>query len=273
MLLEAVALTTAFATIALSAVLPAPHHDARSLKKRDYVTFGEVYRFNYTESPDQLESAAKEFDDAWSKVELVFPMTIYDKSSTTIWISMNGLICLDNPTGLGPSIPPRNFPIVPNQCNGGGCIPDHCIAVFWDDLYIPYAGQLLAVRYVYHVPNDTAPAYGPHYHVSWDVCSKSHIDPSIDPYKGCPKDAGRSFVVNIIENQPGRFPISFIGMPDGIEGIVGAQSYSGQASPKFVQTTKPPNWPKQQLEGRKACLRLDTKANVAEIVSPGEKCQ
>ncbi|KAK6336271.1 hypothetical protein TWF696_001833 [Orbilia brochopaga] len=267
MLLKA-ALTTTFVTAALSAALPATHYNTRSLEKRDYITQDTTWSTNGRTTDEE----ASALDDAWTKYELEFPMTIYDKSSSTIWVSMNGLMCVDDPTGLGPSVPPRNLPVDPSNCNDGGCIPNNCLALFWDDLYMPRTNHITyQLHWTYHIPNTTAPEIGEHYHILFRACSKTSLVGDVNPYDACPTDGVRTITMDLFAKQPGRFHIGYVRMKDGVQGIIGAQSYSGQGSPRYLQTTKPNNFGKGQYPDT-ACLIVDTQTNVITVPTDSSDC-
>ncbi|KAF3923620.1 hypothetical protein ABW21_db0204555 [Orbilia brochopaga] len=226
--------------------------------------------------PTDTTEDTRKTDDAWQRVDLRFPVSIYDQSSTTLWFSMNGLMCLNNPKGLGPSVPPRPFPFDPSKCPGSGCIPDYCLAFLWDDFYLPRGTAAYGdyqVFYIYHEPEYVAPAnIGHHYHFYYDICYKKRSPGGADPYPAtCAPGSTVGITLNIYEKQPGRFHISYRGMEDSAPGIIGFQSFYGLNPPKYLQTHKPANFPNNN--GTKlACLIVDTEANYIALPGTAKDC-
>ncbi|KAJ6257540.1 hypothetical protein Dda_7325 [Drechslerella dactyloides] len=228
----------------------------RTIEKRDYLESLDVWE----SGPKTTAEYSHESDDAWQKVELKFPMTIFGKASSTVWISMNGLLCIDDPTGLRPSVPSQKLPVGPSQCNDGGCIPDTCLATLWSDLYIPAnsATYDYGVSWTYHEPANR-PEIGHHYHIRWVGCDKSTTGVT----ENCDQKNKRVVQLNLYEKQAGRFHISFAGMEDSVPGIIGAQS-----SGKAVQMSKPANFPAPDPESRYACVIVDTTTPEGVITVP-----
>ncbi|KAJ6257617.1 hypothetical protein Dda_7404 [Drechslerella dactyloides] len=232
MLLGAVSLTAAFVATAFGAALPLVD-PPKSLEKRDYVESYEVWEIN----DNSTEEYSRETDDAWSKVELKFPMTIFDKSSSTVWFSMNGLISLDEPSA-NPSIPTKQLPIDPASCGlGSSCLPKNTLALMWQDLFMPIGVEGLAVEWIYHEPS-LRPDIGHHYHIIFNVCDKKAVlsDGIPKETKKCGK-ATRFFGLNYYENKPGVFHISWHFDKEVTNpGVIGAQAY-----PKYIQVPYPGN--------------------------------
>ncbi|KAK6336280.1 hypothetical protein TWF696_001842 [Orbilia brochopaga] len=262
MLLDLVALITAFAATTFGAALPAGD-PTNSLDKRDTVESADIWKID----DDSTEEYSRETDDAWSKVELKFPMQIFDKSSTTIWLSMNGLISLDEPSS-NPSVPARDFPIDPASCGlGTSCVSNNTVAVMWQDLYMPPIGANgdLSVEWVHHYPS-LSPEIGYHYHFIWSVCDKKTAAGGIPTgMKKCGK-ASRLFVLNYYENQPGVFHMSWNFDPDvTTSGVIGVQAY-----PKYMQIPLPENMPSEKYPY--SCAILDTVKNIAVVPRTRAAC-
>ncbi|KEY71206.1 hypothetical protein S7711_02317 [Stachybotrys chartarum IBT 7711] len=86
-----------------------------------------------------LQGAAQQVDDRYYKLESVFPITVYGYSSSSLYITDNGMICLDRGTDargrrLGERLPYRDQ------------IPDYSIFPYWTDLLI-VAGKPHGVYY------------------------------------------------------------------------------------------------------------------------------
>ncbi|KAF3909049.1 hypothetical protein ABW21_db0201793 [Orbilia brochopaga] len=264
MLFNQVALAAAFAATAFGAVLPNAN-SAKSLEKRDTVESLEVWKMD----ADGTEQYSKKTDDAWQKVKLKFPMHIFDKSSDTIWISMNGLISLDEPS-KNPSVPARNLPINPASCRQGmSCVSNNTFAAMWQDLYLPAGttpGGRLLVDWIYHYPS-LSPTTGHHYHFEWATCDKKAVSGGIPPgERGCGKAASRAFTVNYYKNHPGVFHIIWY-FNDSIQnpGIIGAQAY-----PKFLQIPYPGTT--KDKFGSFACAIIDTIKGTATIPKTRDAC-
>ncbi|KAF3909115.1 hypothetical protein ABW21_db0205922 [Orbilia brochopaga] len=269
------------AATALGAALPRPGNDPSNLTKyhqyggygdpskqslsklnrRDYVITNDVYWSNVNTTEEYSQAT----DDAWAEVQLEFPMTIFDKSSSKVYFSMNGLISLSNPGQIS-SLPPKNLPIDPANC-GSSCIPDNTLALLWQDLYIPPKTPDLGVNWVYHEPSTSAPQLGHHYHIFWTVCQKGvPIDkPDSEDAPPC-GNATRTVQLNYYEKRPGMFYITWSDIPDDLKDpfIVGAQAY-----PKYLSGKYPgvyPGYPYKQ-----GCLILDTQKDTAIVEDPA-KC-
>ncbi|KAJ6257551.1 hypothetical protein Dda_7336 [Drechslerella dactyloides] len=227
------------------AALPAAS-DKVSIEKRDHLKVSYLWAVGSDYNlPDDY---SQKTDDAWRKVELEFEMKIFEKSSTTAWISMNGAFCLDDPTGLGPSAPATSLPVDPSQCNGKGCLPSNCVLPLWGDYYLPKnAESQRIVRLTYHYPSG-APQIGHHYHISWVVCRKGSKAGSAVQYEDCGSDR-IGFVMNVFKSHPGQFYVYYGEMPANTPGIIGAQSF-----PKFIQTSGTP----KPYQGSLSCAVIDT---------------
>ncbi|KAK6336202.1 hypothetical protein TWF696_001765 [Orbilia brochopaga] len=263
MTLMIAAVAAAFLGTVLSAALPASGSNKASLDKRDHVKA--LYIWNTGPGFNNPSSYPQETDDAWQKVELEFPIQIFDKSNTTAWISMNGIFCLDDPTGLGPSVPATSLPVGASQCNGKGCLPSTCVLPFWGDYYLPKKSEKArSVRLTYHYPS-TAPQVGHHYHVGWDVCSKASQASSAAQHADC-GDQGYEFQMNIFKSHPGKFYIYYFNMPDHTPGIIGAQSL-----PNFIQasgSSQNAAGPKKKV----TCAIIDTIAGTVITGGKREDC-
>ncbi|KAF3916989.1 hypothetical protein ABW21_db0201542 [Orbilia brochopaga] len=251
----AMVVATLSATV-LSAALPANKDNKDgSLEKRDHVKYLEIWTNGGSEL-DIPEDYSREADDAWQKLELDFPIQMFDKINTTAWISMNGAFCLDDPTELGPSVPATSLPVDATKCNGKGCLPNTCILPLWDDYYLPRKSkQPISVSLTYHFPSD-APQVGYHYHIWWLVCRKSGQATNATTYEDC-GDKGYHIQVNFYQNIPGKYFVFHYAKPDS-PNIVGAQSF-----PKFIQAPS---------EQKFRCAVIDTINEKIQTSDSGEDC-
>ncbi|KAJ6259937.1 hypothetical protein Dda_5581 [Drechslerella dactyloides] len=193
------------------------------------------------------ENTTQEFvaatDNAWAKVDLKFPVKVFNKSSNTIWVSMNGIVSLDEPNLDAPSVPNRPLPIDPESFSRGGAtggfIPGTAIMPFWRDMSMKAATNDTGVwvQYTYH------PGYEvPHYHIYWRGCDKAEEDWAAGREQ-CGK-ATRFFILTLGSDKPGVVQLLY-GLGGGdknIEATVGVQSYPDYISvpiSKFYGETMP----------------------------------
>ncbi|KAI9150812.1 hypothetical protein HJFPF1_10589 [Paramyrothecium foliicola] len=76
-----------------------------------------------------LQGATSRVDDEFYKLDLDFPVTLYGHSSSRLWITDNGMLCLDNNTNARAKRTGQPLPY-----HDG--IPDYSIFPFWTDLLI-----------------------------------------------------------------------------------------------------------------------------------------
>ncbi|KAJ6261136.1 hypothetical protein Dda_3802 [Drechslerella dactyloides] len=163
-------------------------------------------------------------DDAWVKVDLEVPITIFGKTSNVAWFSMNGIISIDDPKGMR-TVPERPLPVDPATCSSTpdqGCVPATAIMPLWRDLSMKAktATLGLVMVYTYH-----APANVPHYHILWNVCDKAEPMDSTPMSPTCGK-ALRYFRLTYSLDRPGYFTLEYPMSPDSknIAGYIGVQS-------------------------------------------------
>ncbi|KAJ6258591.1 hypothetical protein Dda_6637 [Drechslerella dactyloides] len=91
------------------------------------------------------------YDDVWTSLTLPFPITLYNITTSLIYLSINGFISLDQAPGTSFI----NSPLpVPDGQTAANFLPDTSICALWDDLYI-YAGTQQGI---YYQVDGTAPA-------------------------------------------------------------------------------------------------------------------
>ncbi|KAF3909868.1 hypothetical protein ABW21_db0205970 [Orbilia brochopaga] len=212
-----IALTATFAAVALGAALP----PAGNLAKRDHVESLDVFQ-----ASNATEQYSRDTDDAWVKVDMKFPMTMFGKSDSTVYFSMNGLISLGKP---------GNDRLLPSEsCTlGSSCLPDNTLALDWTDLYIPPNAGDQSVTWVYH-DAVLRPDIREHYHIGWSVCSKT---PDATAKPGTCGTAARTFTLNYYKNKPGVFHIRYDStnkedFPKNF-GVIGVQSFSSSEKLEF----------------------------------------
>ncbi|KAJ6259102.1 hypothetical protein Dda_5999 [Drechslerella dactyloides] len=209
MMFNSVALTATFAAAVLGAALPVADP---TVAKRDHIESLDVWQ-----AVNATEEYSRETDDAWIKVDMKFPMTIFDKSDSTIYFSMNGLISLSKP-GSERSLPSKECTL------GSSCLPESTVALNWEDLYIKPKTGSGTVTWTYHDAT-LRPEIREHYHMSWALCSKA-ASGGDGGDNGCGAGA-RYFNLNYFKNQPGIFHISYSN--NAVKefhnwGVIGAQS-------------------------------------------------
>ncbi|KAJ6261083.1 hypothetical protein Dda_3748 [Drechslerella dactyloides] len=225
MLFKAVVVGATLVTVAAAAVLPVVRRDDPVFNpdpswpkpwRKDLLSANKS-------TPDAYIIAN---DDTWIKLDLDFPIKIFDKTSTTAYISVNGIFSIDEPVAGQPSVPEQKLPVDPAKCGttpGAGCLPGTAIAAFWRDLQLTNTGAYgtgLGWQYTYHPGNET-----PHYHIYWFLCDKAVSMAPIGDTR-CGK-ATRYIRMTFWQQNPGVFMFEYL-MNDGSEGVdatMGVQSY------------------------------------------------
>ncbi|KAK6335568.1 hypothetical protein TWF696_002339 [Orbilia brochopaga] len=266
MISQSIALTAAFAAVALGAALPAVDSTKGSLEKRDHIEFLDIWQ-----ADNATEKYSRETDDAWKRVHLRFPMTIFGKSDTTVYFSMNGLISLGKP-GIGRVLPSESCTF------GSSCLPDNTLALDWTDLYIPPESGSQSVAWTYHDAT-LRPDIREHYHISWNVCAKGQ--PATATPGSC-GDAARSFNLNYYKNKPGVFYIQYsaVGKKDFPKnyGVIGAQSLTSNEKLEFELPSKPSNVEEPFIVGgvdysrARSCVIIDTNKKTVTTPINDESC-
>ncbi|KAK6354806.1 hypothetical protein TWF696_003939 [Orbilia brochopaga] len=174
----------------------------------------------------------KEKDNAWIKIDLQFPITMFGKTSKVAWASVDGVFTIDEPNPDVPVVPERALPVDPASCNNGnsagGCIPDTSIAVLWRDMGLvpgyPKGFLSLLVAFTYHPSLPT-----PHHHIQWRFCDNKaswDFDPGLLSPCG---SALRVVTLTFMEARPGWYNVVYHmdnGGRKGPQGVIGMQSYS-----------------------------------------------
>ncbi|KAJ6261347.1 hypothetical protein Dda_4017 [Drechslerella dactyloides] len=199
------------------------------------------YRYLLWNSND---TATTEFvektDDAWAKVSLEFPITMFGKTSQVAWISVNGIFSIDEPDLNVRSVPERTLPVDPSSCNTtnfdsstqGGCIPNTAILPLWRDMSmkagIPIKDLNVEIAYTWHKGYET-----PHHHIAWMFCDKEvSWDTNTSVYPSMDQRCGKAFRFTLLTfgpDKPGVYLIQhqvFNYSFADVQGVIGAQSYS-----------------------------------------------
>ncbi|KAF3910351.1 hypothetical protein ABW21_db0209565 [Orbilia brochopaga] len=209
--------------------------------------------------PNLTEAYSLETDNKWIKIDTEFPVRMFSISSTSIYISMNGLISLEPPVEGCLSTSNKALPIEPSSdtSQDPSCIPQNSVAAFWRDLWFPPNTTDLNVRWTWH--DAIGHHIGHHYHIEWRACDKasSLSDIPSSPTKG--GAAVRAIQLNFYQSMPGFFYISYSdGTPKHLrEATIGAQSY-----PHFVQA----DVPESVTAAVDVCITLDTNNGTVEFV-------
>ncbi|KAK6355054.1 hypothetical protein TWF696_004180 [Orbilia brochopaga] len=206
-------------TTASSAFIPTRPDAAPQTGPTPHVT----YIWQSSESTTDAE--VHDTDDAWIKVDLEIPITIFGKTSNVAWFSMNGIISIDDPKDIR-TVPERSLPVDPAACASTpekGCIPATAIVPLWRDFSMKAKSPGLGVFmvYTYHPP-----LYGPHYHIVWGLCDKAvSMDPTSNFPSGCGK-AYRYFRLTFYSDNPGYFMLEYPMSQDSenVGGFIGVQS-------------------------------------------------
>ncbi|KAF3902598.1 hypothetical protein ABW21_db0208297 [Orbilia brochopaga] len=205
------------------------------------------------------DAYVKDNDDSWFRLELAFPIQIFNKTSTVAWMSVNGIFSIDEPTVGGPdSVPEQPLPVDPEKCAntpGVGCLPGTAIAAFWRDMQLWNHGAyatVMSMDYTYHDGNTT-----PHYHVYWVVCDKAvSMAPVADTRCG---KASRYFRMTFWQAHPGIFMFEYL-MDQGSENVTA--TYGVQSYPDYLTLTNEEIFP----GGRKCSLvYFDTIARTTSV--------
>ncbi|OIW26518.1 hypothetical protein CONLIGDRAFT_476211 [Coniochaeta ligniaria NRRL 30616] len=181
---------------------------------------GVVSEFNGQTSPYNI-------DDTFYKVSLPFPISIYGVSSADVFVAINGLIFVQDPTGpvvtadtsaadASKQVGYTNGPF-PQYCPGftgsywcSSALPYYTVAPFWDDLYI-YANTLQGLYY-------EVDGMAPHRSVTFEWYT-SHYQAPTEYYH---------FTITFSEASPGAWTAAYYQISDsGSSASVGLQGGAG----------------------------------------------
>ncbi|KAJ6261348.1 hypothetical protein Dda_4018 [Drechslerella dactyloides] len=182
MLPKAIGLLAVSAVVVSGAILPppppifndtAPWHFTEE-DYDNYNNYAVVWEANLAYT-DHDESWIRGIDDAWFEKDLMFPITVFNKTTQRIYINMNGIVSFDKPDWGMKTVPERPLPVT--NCNDspvGGCIPSTAILPLWRDLNLQLLpadlgyGSLVAITFQKHKSYPI-----PHHHFAWWACDKS----------------------------------------------------------------------------------------------------
>ncbi|KAF3907785.1 hypothetical protein ABW21_db0202448 [Orbilia brochopaga] len=216
--------------------VPSTLTNKNTLAKRDYNIYWDIWTSDNKSDPNP---DPKVTDDAWAELKLKFPMKLFDTVSDTAYVSMNGFITLDKPSG--PRLPGKNqrLPVDPTNCSSAtGCMPKTIVAPMWQDLWIAPSFTTLYVSAVYSAPSGTSTA-GATYTVLWKLCRKADPNASTEANAAeCKKtDNVYAATLSYAADQPGIWTFDFFGKGgDKVPATVGVQSF-----PSCSQGTYPPS--------------------------------
>ncbi|KAF3902490.1 hypothetical protein ABW21_db0203397 [Orbilia brochopaga] len=214
------------------------------------------------------ETWLKTIDDAWQEVKLMFPITVFNKTSQTIYINMNGIISLDKPDLDTKTVPERPLPVDPKNCTpqpDGGCIPSTAILLLWRDMNLALRPADLGPGAAATVTFSKHKSYPiPHHHFGWFVCDKAApMDPPTEE-ENCGR-ASRDVRMTVDIEKPWIFTIDYwvVGKVVNFGGTIGVQSEGQYLSVPASEIHTSPG----------SCTRVvfDTKAVTATVINP-EKC-
>ncbi|KAJ6259713.1 hypothetical protein Dda_5351 [Drechslerella dactyloides] len=221
--LNKLSLTAAsFAAAVLTAAIPANTDAENAPGNADppyFTKYVGVWGDNANNTIDYLNS----IDDAWAPMEIPFPIVAYGKSTSSVWINMNGILSLDNPTTLGPTLPPQQLPVNSGDCGAGrGCLPNRAIAPYWRDMWIKPDSPGAQVGVLPHYPTDATR----HFHILWFICDKEATGECGGFYTHARGNATRQVMLTYFEKDPGVFWITYpIGVKNITDAVVGFQNY------------------------------------------------
>ncbi|KAJ6261135.1 hypothetical protein Dda_3801 [Drechslerella dactyloides] len=238
MLFKAVILSAALAATTLGAALPSRVQSSPEPANtwppvgsvpNKHIWGGDIS--HPSETPLNTPAYAAATDDAWAKIDLVVPITMFGRTSYVAWVSMNGIFTIDEPDMSLPTLPERPLPVDPASCktSPGGCIPETAILPFWADLVIKPGYDFLGVSLLYsqHVTIDDPLAKMQHHHLDWFVCDKAvsmePLEAEGDPYCG---KASRYASVTWGPGAPGIILLQYVQNKPNIAtaGTIGIQS-------------------------------------------------
>ncbi|KAK6515449.1 hypothetical protein TWF506_007785 [Arthrobotrys conoides] len=197
-------------------------------------------------------------DDAWVRKDLEFPLRIYGKTTSVVWVSMNGILSLEEPKS--------NTLSLPAGCNSNTlCALNNVIAAYGTDLVMKAKTSGIWVRWAYHVP---APNYDdPHHHVMWYVCDKSTPRGPFSAIAPC-ASATRYFSITFHKIDPGVIILEYYNFEgnDWSNGVIRLQS-----SPNLA-TFPPSRIPTLADSKGHTCIIFDTNKNTYQISKDPSQC-
>ncbi|KAK6359067.1 hypothetical protein TWF696_000236 [Orbilia brochopaga] len=206
-----------------AAVLPSRNTDIAS----DDIPGGSDGLF-WQSNLNTTEEDVQALSNAWTKLNLRFPVTVFNKTSDVIYISINGIVSLDKPSVSIPTTPEQPLPVDPASCSASGqpslgCIPGTSILPFWAPLSLRPKSDRTEVDGGFTKPHTGLMM--PHYHLYWRLCETGvPIGDGSLPLCG---NAGRYIGVVLGKNEPGIIRVFFPlrGITGYQRGVIGIQSY------------------------------------------------
>ncbi|KAK6344244.1 hypothetical protein TWF696_007886 [Orbilia brochopaga] len=234
------------ATTLLGAALP------DTLVKRDHSGYVDLWIRGKTFPNDDYSYRT---DDAWGKIDLLFPITLYNRTvaPTNAWLSMNGILSFDEPTACS-TVP--NQPRLPADANNdNGCLPANAVAAYWQDLWMPPRSGTLKATYSWRIPSKPNKSRLMTFY--WFVCDKVSGGECGGFYTQPAGNATKEFTVGFYENEPNVVHLSYwtadviaTAATMGVQSLPDYRQYVYEESPSpDPQTT---------------CIRMDTAANTLE---------
>ncbi|KAK6518963.1 hypothetical protein TWF281_003653 [Arthrobotrys megalospora] len=199
-------------------------------------------------------------DDAWIQKHLEFPLHIYGKTTSTVWISMNGILSLEPP-------PKTDSLTLLKNCNSPKqlCQLNNAIIPYGKDLFLKPKTSGIWVRWAFHIP---APNYNdPHHHVMWYICDKSPQKGPFTDIAPC-GSATRYFSITFHKLNPGVIILEYYNFEgnDWSDGVIRIQSSLNLAT--FPSDGIPTN---ADSKGH-TCIIFDTKKNTYQISTDPKEC-
>ncbi|KAK6344374.1 hypothetical protein TWF696_008013 [Orbilia brochopaga] len=254
-------IATAFAVTAgisqLTAAMPTPNGDSSDVK---LVTDKDVFLSMW----NMTEEYSVETDNKWVAVDTQFPVLLFKESSTTMYISMNGLVSFTPPEDGCLSSSNRALPVGPSSdaSQDPSCIPQNTVAAFWKDLWFPPNTIDLRVHWKLY---DVVSGNDNRYRIEWRTCDKASSSDNVPTAPTLSGASARAIQLSFYQSKPGLFYINYSGgtAKHLREATIGAQSY-----PDFVQVA---DIPESVTDATDVCVTLDTNKRTTEIVA--QACQ
>ncbi|KAF3910703.1 hypothetical protein ABW21_db0207858 [Orbilia brochopaga] len=235
-MLLTVVLGITLATTISAAVLPSRHVGIAL----DDIPDGEdglFWQSNLNTTDEDVEALS----NAWTKLKLRFPITVFNKTSDLIYISINGMVSLDKPSIGVPTTPEQPLPVDPSSCNSSeskvGCIPGTSILPFWTALSLRPKSEITNVNGGFTKPHTGLMM--PHYHLYWVLCETG--TPMGDSSISICGNASRYISLVLGKDEPGIIRVYFPlrGVTGLQKGVIGIQSYPDYLSVPISEVFDP----------------------------------
>ncbi|KAF3905986.1 hypothetical protein ABW21_db0203764 [Orbilia brochopaga] len=218
---KAVLLSAVLASTASSAVVP--------FVKREEVDTGEIMHtvvFGSEKGDPITPEYVNATDNMWKKVQLGIPLKAFGKVSDYIWISMNGVVSIEEPAVDCQNVPSGPLPADP----AAGCLPKNSLMPFWNDMILRPGTMDTHVKLIlaWHPKEEGHISTWYHYHLEWQLCEKGIVEGVVSDKMPCGDATRTAYMTWGIGSEPDIIGFDYYFPKAGYfssTGTIGVQSY------------------------------------------------